>query len=109
MGLERLHKTVRTFAYHKGCGVPHLLLVSPPRFSITTSGDQPRLGRSVEESAKLADGIGGLARRLGCSFFDAAAVVRSSPVDGVHLDAANTRALGLAIASHLKSEAMLDV
>ena len=35
-----------------------------------------------------------LADEMGCGFYDAASVARTTPLDGVHLDAENTRALG---------------
>ena len=35
---------------------------------------------------------------IGCGFFDAGTVARTTPLDGVHLDAANTRAIGTALA-----------
>ena len=39
-----------------------------------------------------------LADQLGCGFFDAGTVARTTPLDGVHLDAVNTRAIGAALA-----------
>jgi lysophospholipase L1-like esterase len=35
-----------------------------------------------------------LADEIGCGFFDASSVAKTTPLDGVHLDAANTRAIG---------------
>jgi lysophospholipase L1-like esterase len=42
----------------------------------------------------LASLYSDLADLAGCGFFDAASVAKASPLDGVHLDAANTRAIG---------------
>jgi len=42
----------------------------------------------------LASLYSDLADELGCGFYDAASVAETTPLDGVHLDAANTRALG---------------
>ena len=39
-----------------------------------------------------------VAQDLGVSFFDASSVAKADPTDGVHLDQANTRALGEALA-----------
>jgi hypothetical protein len=44
-----------------------------------------------------------VANELGCGFFDAATVATPSPVDGVHLDAENTRAIGKALAPVIKT------
>ena len=35
-----------------------------------------------------------LADELDCGFFDAGSVAETTPLDGVHLDAENTRAIG---------------
>jgi lysophospholipase L1-like esterase len=35
-----------------------------------------------------------LADETGCGFFDAGSVAKTSPLDGIHLDADNTRAIG---------------
>jgi len=53
---------------------------------------------AIGESRKLAGLYADLSRELGCAFFDAAQVAHADPVDGVHLDAQNTTAIGEAIA-----------
>jgi lysophospholipase L1-like esterase len=35
-----------------------------------------------------------IAKEIGAGYFNAASVCEASPLDGVHLDAANTRAIG---------------
>ncbi len=78
---------------------PQVLIVAPPLFGETVGGDwQPAGGRSIAESQKLAPRYRDAAEHCGCAFFDAATVAVASPVDGVHLDAANTRAIGTALA-----------
>jgi hypothetical protein len=56
----------------------------------------------IEESAKLAGYYRRLSRDAEVAFFDAATVATVSPLDGAHLDAANTRALGAALAPIMK-------
>lgn len=74
------------------------LIVSPPIFvGSQQHGGQPRGGRSIEESRRLAPLLEQLAARTGSAFFDASTVAKSSEVDGEHLDRENTRALGLAL------------
>jgi len=106
-GLERLVGIVRGFAYETAGPTPGILLVSPPAFRDTTSGEGPRAGRSVTESLGLAAAVEALCARLDCLFLDAGAVAETSSVDGVHLDAENTRAVGRAVAGllerHMKS------
>ncbi len=45
----------------------------------------------------LASFYADLADEQGCDFFDAGTVARTTPIDGVHLDAENTRAIGRAL------------
>ena len=98
VGLERLCRIIRDFDYYKGCTTPDILLISPPLFCAMASGEPPRMNRSIAESHKFAPAIHALAQRLGTGFFDAATVAQPSPIDGVHLDAANTRAIGTVLA-----------
>ncbi|MBX9457804.1 MAG: arylesterase [Rhizobium sp.] len=66
-----------------------------PRFRRT---DDPLLGPMfagrIAESQNLASVYRDLADELGCGFFDAGSVAKTTPVDGVHMDAENTRAVG---------------
>jgi lysophospholipase L1-like esterase len=48
----------------------------------------------LEESAMLASYYRDLADETGCGFFDAGSVAKTTPLDGIHLDAENTRAIG---------------
>ena len=59
-------------------------------------------GTSIEESAKFASLYERIAEERGCHFFDAGTVSKPSPLDGCHLDAENTRALGVALGPHVR-------
>jgi lysophospholipase L1-like esterase len=48
----------------------------------------------IEHSKMLASLYSDLADTEGCGFFDAGSVAQTSPIDGVHLDENNTRAIG---------------
>ncbi len=96
-GMARLVEIVRTYPH--GRQPPAILLMSPPHFGASRAPDgQPGGGRSIAESQKLAPLYKAVAERADCSFFDAASVSVASKVDGVHLDAVNTRAIGTALA-----------
>lgn len=74
------------------------LIVSPPHFVESPNfGDQPRGGRSVAESQRLAPMLQDVATRRNAWFFDASTVAAASRIDGVHLDRMNTRAIGEAL------------
>ncbi|OWJ68969.1 SGNH/GDSL hydrolase family protein [Inquilinus limosus] len=97
-GMERLVEIARTYPYGAGTAAPQVLIVAPPLFGPTVGGDwQPSGGHGSDESRKLAPRYRDAADYCGCAFFDAAGVATASPVDGIHLDAANTRAIGEAL------------
>jgi lysophospholipase L1-like esterase len=80
-----------------------VLLVSPPH---CTEPDgpalDPRFSQTIAESRLLAGHYSRVAAEIGCHFFDAATVSKASTADGVHLDPANTRAIGDALAPIVK-------
>ncbi len=94
-GILRLVSLIRRHDYAFDYGVPEILIVSPPPLCETAD---PVFAASfaggVEQSHMLASLYRDLADELGCGFYDAASVARTAPIDGVHLDRANTRALG---------------
>lgn len=86
--------------------VPPLLLISPPLVGPLSmlaglfEGAEPK-------SRELADHYQMVARQVRCSFLDAAKVVGTSPIDGVHLDVDAHKQLGLAVAAKLKEMLVL--
>lgn len=96
-GMRRLVQIVRTFPYDKpGVGMPQVLIVAPPSCRESGAGG-PAAGRSIEESLKLAGAYRTLAAEVGAGFLDASTACRTSELDGVHLDAEQTAALGQAL------------
>ncbi|KFC69413.1 GDSL-like Lipase/Acylhydrolase [Bosea sp. LC85] len=97
-GIDRLIEIAQSFPYGWGAAAPKVLVVSPPIFAASRAADGlPAGGRDIAESQRLAAEYEAVARRRGCSFFDAASVAKASVIDGVHLDAENTRNIGLAL------------
>ena len=96
-GIERLVKLVW---HHSLAGVqaeaPEILIVAPPAICETAQcelcGNVCR--RRSSSRRCLHRFIADLADELGCGFFDAGSVAKTTPIDGVHLDAENTRAIG---------------
>lgn len=74
--------------------MPQILIVAPPHCVPLDNGAPPMSGRELAVSQEFAPAYAALAAETGCGFFDAATVARPSGLDGVHLDAANTRAIG---------------
>ena len=95
-GMERLVQLVRHHAWSFGAAEgPEILIVSPPPICETANAAFAAMfAGGVEQSAMLATLYADLADETGCGFFDAGSVAETTPLDGVHLDAANTRAIG---------------
>jgi lysophospholipase L1-like esterase len=100
-GVARLVQIVRASSAAEGASVPQIIIMSPPELCETSHpemllhfGGQP----AIDESKKFARWYKQRADELGVAFFDAASVAKPAPEDGVHLDAANTRAIGEVLA-----------
>lgn len=98
-GMERLVELVRHHAWSfETDDRPEILVLSPPPLCETANAAFAAMfAGGVEESAKLATLYRDLADELGCGFFDAGSVAKTTPLDGVHLDVDNTRAIGRGI------------
>ncbi|MCT8991738.1 SGNH/GDSL hydrolase family protein [Chelativorans sp. SCAU2101] len=98
-GMQRLIDIIRGHDYPFDVKAPEILLVSPPPVCETDNADFAAMFEgAVSESRKLAPLYERLASDTGCAFFDAGSVAKTTPIDGVHLDAANTRAIGEGLA-----------
>ena len=86
--------------------VPQVLLVSPPHATPTTNeimlSNFGGLEHLLLESRDFAPHYRRHASETGAAFFDASTVAVASPLDGVHLDPANTRAIGEGLAPLVK-------
>ncbi len=94
-GVERLINLVRSHVWSFDDEQPEILIVSAPH--VCETGNEMFAAMfidAVEESQMMGSLYRDLADEKGCGFFDAASVAVTTPVDGVHLDAENTRAIG---------------
>lgn len=103
MGVKRLVEIVKThpFGVHP---TPKVIVVSPPLTVPTEHADlKPMFRLGAGEAPEFAEHYARIARDTGAGFFDAAKVAVATPLDGVHLDAANTRAIGTALVPLVQS------
>ena len=105
MGVKRLVEIVRTHPYGPAYpGTPKVVIVAPPLTAATDHVDLQPMFAPRGDEAKLFDFYySRIARELGTGYFNAASVAIASPIDGVHLDATNTRAIGEGLVPVLKS------
>jgi lysophospholipase L1-like esterase len=98
-GIRRCVEIVRINAMRDGSSEPpDVLIVAPPPLCETADPEYSAMfAGGIEQGKMLASFYADLADEQGCDFFDAGTVARTTPVDGVHLDAENTRAIGRAL------------
>lgn len=98
-GLLRLVEIVRGTDYGFGWAAPKILLVSPPPITRTEDVEfKEFFAGGIAASQHLGRLYAELAEMTGCGFFDAGSVAQTTPLDGIHLDAENTRAIGRGVA-----------
>jgi len=95
MGIKRLVQIIRQHPYDVGQSVPEVIIVAPPLTVETDHADLHPMFAPRADEAKLFDFYySRIARDMGAGYFNAAAVAVADKADGVHLDPANTRAIG---------------
>jgi lysophospholipase L1-like esterase len=99
-GAEKLVVQARMSACGREAGAPEILLVAPPVILETGCLAESFTG-GAEKSGKLASHYAACANRQNCAFLDAATVVESSAIDGIHWDRDAHQALGRAVAAIL--------
>ena len=82
-------------------GAPQVLLIAPPPLG-KLSGFADMFEGGPAKSKRLSRHFRLVAEERGCALLDAAEVITSSRVDGLHLDLADHRKLGTAIADRVK-------
>jgi lysophospholipase L1-like esterase len=84
-------------------GVPNVVLVGPPPLGPVSSGTfRMMFGGNEEKSKQLGAYYKVAAKANGVTYFDAGSVVKSSVIDGLHLDADQHALLGRAMADVVK-------
>lgn len=98
-GMKRLVEIVRGHPYPLGAATPNILLVAPPPVSRTNNSEYAAMFKGGDAASRqLPDAYRRVADDMNCAFFDAGTVAQTAAFDGVHLDAANTRVIGVALA-----------
>lgn len=105
-GMRRLVQLIRGHYAGKGETAPQVMLVAPPLLCDTENADMMGhfggIAHALEQSSQLAEHYARRAQEWNTGFFDASTVAVADPLDGVHLDAANTRAIGTALVPVVK-------
>ena len=99
--LERMVRVIQGFGAGVDGGCPDILIVAPP--PILEAGCLADMfAGGAAKSQGLAVAIKAMTDRLGIGFFDAGSVIKVSPLDGIHYEAAAQVALGHAMTAVLR-------
>jgi lysophospholipase L1-like esterase len=82
-------------------GAPHILLLAPPPLGKLERWEETFSG-GVEKSERLATYYEYAATQYGCSFLDTSKIIRSSRLDGLHIDAEDHAKLASALAKRVE-------
>jgi lysophospholipase L1-like esterase len=100
-GIRFLASIILASQAGRGNKAPQLLVMSPP--PLITTNLLPHFTGAVEKSEQLAKYYAEVAQELGCHFFNAGEVARTSELDGVHWEGSEHRKLGAKLAEVVKS------
>jgi lysophospholipase L1-like esterase len=105
LGVKALMGVIQRSRSGRGNEAPPVLLLAPPPLAVLSEG--MALAEMFEggeaKSRRLAALFADVARETGCDYFDAATVIRSSPIDGIHFEAAEHGKLGNALAERVRA------
>lgn len=106
-GMRRLVQIIRGHYAGKGETAPQIILVAPPLICDTENADMighfGGIQHAIDQSGQFAVHYARRAQEWNTGFFDASTVAQADPLDGVHLDAANTSAIGEGLVPVVKS------
>ena len=97
-GIRLLIVAIRGAPIEPGMPIPEILVVAPPEIQTPKGPIAPKFVGAEAKCSGLASEYRTVTDELGCHFFDAGAVTRTSRIDGIHLDADQHQILGGALA-----------
>ena len=97
-GIAALVGAIRRAPVEPEMPIPRVVVIAPPAVCTPKGPIAPKFQGAETKSVGLAEAYQQVARELDCDFFDAAKVIASSIIDGVHLDREQHAALGRALA-----------
>lgn len=97
-GVAAIVRAIRRAPIEPGMTVPEVLVVAPPPIQEPKGPIAPKFAGAAAKYMGSAEEFRRVATEVLCNFFDAGSVIRSSSVDGIHLDADQHAVLGRSLA-----------
>ena len=101
-GVGALVTIAKSAAVGRSGGAPEILVICPPETRTDLKQFADLFTGAYEKSLQLARHYEAMARQLGVHFLNAGALVKSSTVDGFHLDPPEHTVLGRAVAAEIR-------
>lgn len=103
-GIAAIIEAVRAAPIEPGMRAPKIMVIAPPSITKPKGSIAEKFEGSTQRCIGLSAEYAKVAAEHDCSFFDAAAIVSTSPIVGVHLDAAQHLRLAQALVSPIAEE-----
>jgi len=100
-GIDVLLEVIRNSGAGPGRSAPAVLLLAPPPIG-SLAGETAAIESAVTQSHLFAERYASIAADFGCAFLNTGEIVRSSEIDGSHLDASEHKKLGFAVAKRVR-------
>jgi lysophospholipase L1-like esterase len=101
-GVQRVVQAIQDSQTGPDNSAPRVLMICPPA-TVESPVYMQLFGNSIELSKKLPPQYLALAHECGADFLEAGKWIKSSPVDGIHLDPEEHRKLAEAVANWVRS------
>lgn len=98
-GVAQLVQEMRSTPIEPGMIIPPILVIAPPPVHEPKGTMSEKFQGAQERCLALSEAYQAMCSKSNCEFFDAATVIATSTVDGVHIDSAHHAALGRAVAN----------
>jgi lysophospholipase L1-like esterase len=101
-GIKNVAIAIKRSDFGPGNAAPKLLIICPPP-TVESPALKQIFGDCVELSKKLPPFFKAMAAECGAAFLDAGKYIKSSPIDGIHLESEAQLQLAKAVAESVKS------
>lgn len=106
-GINTLIKIIRNAPIEPGMPTPDILVVCPPKITQPKGSIAPKFASAESRDQGLPEALEVVCTSAKTYFFDANSVIHASAIDGIHLDQADHKILGEALAQAILKHALI--
>lgn len=106
-GINTLIQIIRNAPIEPGMPTPDILVVCPPKITQPKGSIAPKFASAESRDQGLPEALEVVCTSAKTYFFDANSVIHASAIDGIHLDQADHKILGEALAQAILKHALI--